>query len=192
MVVLYQASVKLSDRHEISAAQAVPADAKQTAFFKAAPSHHGMLNGRVDDAAIDEYTVCKLTAADLAAFQYTAVKYTLHVFHTVEHFCVHGDFLDRLILAIRLHNNTLFSGPVFAVSEKRNAAFFRKLHFFFGGERGIRTLERVLTVTRFPIVRLRPAQPSLHGARLFVAVRRSNKTYYNRFSERVKSFFEIF
>ncbi len=32
-----------------------------------------------------------------------------------------------------------------------------------GGERGIRTLERVLAVTRFPIVRLRPAQPSLHG-----------------------------
>ena len=34
--------------------------------------------------------------------------------------------------------------------------------FSFGGERGIRTLERVLAVTRFPIVRLRPAQPSLH------------------------------
>jgi hypothetical protein len=33
--------------------------------------------------------------------------------------------------------------------------------FFFGGERGIRTLERVLAVTRFPVVRLRPAQPSL-------------------------------
>ncbi len=32
----------------------------------------------------------------------------------------------------------------------------------FGGKRGIRTLERVLTVTRFPIVRLRPAQPSFH------------------------------
>ena len=33
-----------------------------------------------------------------------------------------------------------------------------------GGERGIPTLERVLAVTRFPIVRLRPAQPSLHSA----------------------------
>ena len=31
----------------------------------------------------------------------------------------------------------------------------------FGGERGIRTLETLLTPTRFPIVRLRPAQPSL-------------------------------
>ena len=36
--------------------------------------------------------------------------------------------------------------------------------FCFGGERGIRTLERVLAVTRFPIVRLRPAQPSLQTA----------------------------
>ena len=34
---------------------------------------------------------------------------------------------------------------------------------FFGGERGIRTLGRVLAVTRFPVVRLRPAQPSLRS-----------------------------
>ena len=32
----------------------------------------------------------------------------------------------------------------------------------FGGERGIRTLGTLLTYTRFPVVRLRPAQPSLH------------------------------
>ena len=43
----------------------------------------------------------------------------------------------------------------------------------FGGERGIRTLETLLTPTRFPIVRLRPAQPSLHG--------RDNAAYYNHF-----------
>ena len=35
--------------------------------------------------------------------------------------------------------------------------------FRFGGERGIRTPERVLAVTRFPVVRLRPAQPSLRA-----------------------------
>ena len=33
---------------------------------------------------------------------------------------------------------------------------------FYGGQSGIRTLERVLAVTRFPIVRLRPAQPTVH------------------------------
>ena len=35
--------------------------------------------------------------------------------------------------------------------------------FFHGGERGIRTLVGVLAQTRFPVVRLRPAQPSLHA-----------------------------
>ena len=39
-----------------------------------------------------------------------------------------------------------------------------KCVLFSGGERGIRTLVRVLTETRFPVVRLRPAQPSLHFA----------------------------
>ena len=34
-----------------------------------------------------------------------------------------------------------------------------------GGERGIRTLERLNTVTRFPGERLRPTQPSLHAGR---------------------------
>ena len=33
---------------------------------------------------------------------------------------------------------------------------------FFGGEGGIRTRETLLTPTRFPVVRLRPAQPPLH------------------------------
>ena len=33
-----------------------------------------------------------------------------------------------------------------------------------GGERGIRTLVGVLAQTRFPVVRLRPAQPTLHAA----------------------------
>ena len=36
-----------------------------------------------------------------------------------------------------------------------------KSAFFVGGERGIRTLGTVLAFTRFPVVRLRPAQPSL-------------------------------
>ena len=33
-----------------------------------------------------------------------------------------------------------------------------------GGEKGIRTLEALSTLTRFPIVRLRPAQPPLRKA----------------------------
>ena len=38
-----------------------------------------------------------------------------------------------------------------------------KSAFFVGGERGIRTLGTGLPHTRFPVVRLRPAQPSLHA-----------------------------
>ena len=37
--------------------------------------------------------------------------------------------------------------------------------FLYGGEIGIRTLVRFTAVTRFPVVRLRPAQPSLHKSR---------------------------
>ena len=33
----------------------------------------------------------------------------------------------------------------------------------YGGEKGIRTLEALSTLTRFPVVRLRPAQPSLRA-----------------------------
>ena len=34
--------------------------------------------------------------------------------------------------------------------------------FNSGGQRGIRTLDTLLTYTRVPVVRLRPAQPSVH------------------------------
>ena len=43
------------------------------------------------------------------------------------------------------------------LSEKEKQTRLRLLFFF--GKGGIRTLERVLAVTRFPVVRLRPAQP---------------------------------
>ena len=39
-----------------------------------------------------------------------------------------------------------------------------RMLLFYGGERGIRTLGTVLAFTRFPVVRLRPAQPSLRTA----------------------------
>ena len=51
----------------------------------------------------------------------------------------------------------------FGLDKKRTK---RLLRSFFGGERGIRTLGTVLAFTRFPIVRLRPAQPSLHSTRI--------------------------
>ena len=38
-----------------------------------------------------------------------------------------------------------------------------------GGERGIRTLDTFKGYTRFPVVRLRPAQPSLHNIEFKIA-----------------------
>ena len=57
---------------------------------------------------------------------------------------------------------TLGSNPSALQNERK--APTKSLVLFFGGERGIRTLGRVLADTRFPVVRLRPAQPSLQVA----------------------------
>ena len=54
------------------------------------------------------------------------------------------------------------SNPPFIKSTKKEHPL--GVPFFCGGERGIRTLGRVLADTRFPVVRLRPAQPSLQVA----------------------------
>ena len=45
---------------------------------------------------------------------------------------------------------------------KKRTFVGRQKCVFYGGEREIRTLGTVLAFTRFPVVRLRPAQPSLH------------------------------
>ena len=53
-----------------------------------------------------------------------------------------------------------FDGPS-PVSFREQQKTPCRVFFVVGGERGIRTLGRVLADTRFPVVRLRPAQPSL-------------------------------
>ena len=64
----------------------------------------------------------------------------------------------------------------------KNPADNNRQDFLFGGEKGIRTPERVLAVTRFPIVRLRPAQPSLHNCLkqrkllYYILLKKSSKT----------------
>ena len=74
------------------------------------------------------------------------------------------------------------SRPCFSrTTEKQKATAFA-VAFYFGGERGIRTLERVLAVTRFPIVRLRPAQPSFHDFNILSYPRRIVKNFFQMFS----------
>ena len=46
--------------------------------------------------------------------------------------------------------------------QKKQGLPKQKLRENSSGKRGIRTLETLLTSTRFPVVRLRPAQPSFH------------------------------
>ena len=48
--------------------------------------------------------------------------------------------------------------------------------FRCGGERGIRTLGTVLAFTRFPIVRLRPAHPSLHLLDFYIISQKNKKS----------------
>ena len=55
----------------------------------------------------------------------------------------------------------------------------RQMWLFVGGERGIRTPERVLAVTRFPVVRLRPAQPSLRVMLFIFSPRKSSVTLWD-------------
>ena len=62
---------------------------------------------------------------------------------------------------------------------------------FPGGEGGIRTRETLLTPTRFPVVRLRPAQPPLH----FCADIRSLKSAcisYSIFRQKSSLFWDFF
>ena len=47
------------------------------------------------------------------------------------------------------------------MEHKKSTAILSKLRWTFGGEQGIRTLETLLTFTRFPIVLLRPTRTSL-------------------------------
>ena len=57
---------------------------------------------------------------------------------------------------------SLRSNPSSDVLETKKHPFWDA--FSFGGKGGIRTLGRVLADTRFPVVRLRPAQPPFHCA----------------------------
>ena len=60
----------------------------------------------------------------------------------------------------------------------KTSRFLSTLRFLFGGEGGIRTLEPLLTVTRFPIVRARPATRLLHRVKMKYAWRSLRQLLY--------------
>ena len=61
---------------------------------------------------------------------------------------------------------------------------------FFGGKRGIRTLGAFIGHTRFPVVRLRPAQPSFHNGFCCVHSTRKCLIIISGRSKKVKHFLE--
>ena len=61
---------------------------------------------------------------------------------------------------------------------------------FFGGKRGIRTLGAFIGHTRFPVVRLRPAQPSFHNGSCCVHSTRKCLIIISGRSKKVKHFLE--
>ena len=60
-------------------------------------------------------------------------------------------------------------GGAGSAGEKKNRNPLQAKDCGYGGEKGIRTLDTFIGYTRFPIVRLRPAQPSLHSLALVTA-----------------------
>ena len=101
--------------------------------------------------------------------------------------------VHRTVLSLR-------SNPII-FSDKTKKAPTRVL-FRFGGERGIRTLGTVLAFTRFPIVRLRPAQPSLHLLDFYIISQKYKKSspflkfflvffiFFKKILKNIKKFFK--
>ena len=64
--------------------------------------------------------------------------------------------------------------------KKAHIVLVDKCVLFSGGEREIRTLGRVLAYTRFPVVRLRPTQPSLRGLEYYTTAFRKNQAFFEK------------
>ena len=92
--------------------------------------------------------------AGFFSYRYTAFQscaFRVHFVCITPVFCAHG--------------TANFHLKLFSVGNRKAciSVFFSKYRLFnSGGQRGIRTLDTLLTYTRVPVVRLRPAQPSVH------------------------------
>ena len=63
------------------------------------------------------------------------------------------------------------------------------MELLFGGKRGIRTLGAFIGHTRFPVVRLRPAQPSFHRCYSLRTLNLQVLYYYSTSQKKVNTFF---
>ena len=80
----------------------------------------------------------------------------------LQQYPTHNCLAKNSLLNCFLHLRTpsAFESPSCSTEQKKVS---KRIPFFIGGEKGLRTPEWVLAITRFPIVRLRPAQPSLQA-----------------------------
>ena len=91
----------------------------------------------------------------------------------------------------RISDSTAVFPPPARVDYTEKEHLRKASALFPGGEGGIRTRETLLTPTRFPVVRLRPAQPPLH----FCAGIRSLKSAcisYSIFRQKSSLFWDFF
>ena len=103
-------------------------------------------------------TDSSLTGAGFFSYRYTAFQscaFRVHFVCITPVFCAHG--------------TANFHLKLFSVCNRKAciSVFSSKYRLFnSGGQRGIRTLDTLLTYTRVPVVRLRPAQPSVQMVRV--------------------------
>ena len=70
--------------------------------------------------------------------------------------------LKRLDISIKCASKMARRFCCFCTIQQRKKPMTSFLSWAYGGKKGIRTLEGFRGPTRFPVVRLRPAQPSFH------------------------------
>ena len=70
--------------------------------------------------------------------------------------------LKRLDISIKCASKMARQFCYFCTIQQRKKPMTSFLSWAYGGKKGIRTLEGFRGPTRFPVVRLRPAQPSFH------------------------------
>ena len=70
--------------------------------------------------------------------------------------------LKRLDISIKCASKMARRFCCFCTIQQRKKPMASFLSWAYGGKKGIRTLEGFMGPTRFPVVRLRPAQPSFH------------------------------
>ena len=97
------------------------------------------------------------------------------------------EFFDSLISIIYASKMAHRFCHFCAIQQKQPMTSF--LSWAYGGKKGIRTLEGFRGPTRFPVVRLRPAQPSFH---IFSCAAPDCMSYYSNTNFKCQDLFCIF